>query len=112
MIMYKKEVEQKLKKKLFPKENPFECDCELVWLREYLEAEEERRVDRYHQNGLMGRPVPPGGDTSGRGLLPGFPTSMHGQPVCAGPEEYAGKPITQVYKLFSRFMIPIKISSF
>ncbi|CAL4236643.1 unnamed protein product, partial [Meganyctiphanes norvegica] len=53
--------------------NPLRCDCELVWLREYLQ---ER-------------------DAKGVGTEPFLGNSLRGVPVCASPDEYKGIPISE-----------------
>lgn len=75
------------------------CDCELIWLREYLQQEEDRIVGRLQQL----QKYSPGKVAKGieRDLLSVFPSPMQGQPVCAGPPQYAGMPITQVRNFFN-----------
>ncbi|KAL7637784.1 UNVERIFIED_CONTAM: hypothetical protein RMT77_011396 [Armadillidium vulgare] len=74
--------------------NPFICDCELIWLREYLQHERDRKVNsiQHVQNYFRGSAK----HGTARNLLPAFPGPLQGKPICAGPPEYAGMVVTEV----------------
>ncbi|KAK7017980.1 hypothetical protein SK128_003665 [Halocaridina rubra] len=55
--------------------NPFQCDCDLVWLKEYLN--EDPNDHRIPRRAILG-------------------DNLRGVPVCAAPPEYEGLPITEV----------------
>ncbi|KAG7173540.1 artichoke-like 3 [Homarus americanus] len=65
--------------------NPFQCDCELVWLRDYLT--EDPDDGRGPRTDILG-------------------DSLRGVPVCAAPPQYQGLPITQEVCV-PRFLDPL-----